>query len=156
MSRLGHVLVASVLMLTVSCSQEDAPDVRQPDSMRQAEISTIQSPDVFALNDGGEAALTDKELTAIAEAVKNLTLGICNMNPAQQRQLLIDVLASSVANIVCSQRGLDVYAPKKSLMTKSCLRLVTSAAASRISSAIDAARCPRESKKPASVNGPTK
>ena len=145
----------AVLAFT-SCARETDETRANPstDQSVSQEFMVVDQVPELSLNGDQEATLTGKDLAAIAIAVTNLTHNICSMNPTQQRALLVDVLSSAVANIVCSQKGLDVYAPKKSFMTKSCLRLVTKAAAAKIQEAINNAQCKTKSKKPSQVSGP--
>jgi hypothetical protein len=74
------------------------------------EVDQVSS---FNLNGEQEITLTRNDLAAITIIVTNLTHNICSMNPSQQRALFVDVLATAIANIVCSQKVLDVYAPTK-------------------------------------------
>jgi hypothetical protein len=141
----------------VSCAREseETRSKPTPDQRSAEESMEVDQVSSFNLNGDQEITLTGNDLAAITIAVTNLTHNICSMNPSQQRALLVDVLSTAVANIVCSQKGLDVYAPKKSFMTKSCLSLVTRAAAAKIGEAINNAQCKTQSKKPTQVNGPS-
>jgi hypothetical protein len=145
------------LLAFVSCAREteETRSSSTPDQTSVQESMEVDQVSSFNLNGVQEINLTRNDLAAITIAVTNLTHNICSMNPSQQRALLVDVLSTAVANIVCSQKGLDVYAPKKSFMTKSCLSLVTKAAAAKIGEAINNAQCKTQSKKPSQVSGPS-
>ena len=145
------------LLYFVSCAREteETRNTPTPDQTSVQESMEVDQVSSFNLNGVQEINLTRNDLAAITVAVTNLTHNICSMNPSQQRALLIDVLSTAVANNVCSQKGLDVYAPMKSFMTKSCLSLVTKAAAAKIGEAINNAQCKTQSKKPGQVSGPS-